>query len=120
VRQGDPFRPLLFAITLQGALQAAAETQLARLLAFADDTFLQGTPEPTMQAFVNPLGLYAQQAKSAVYSEDNAAAASAAGHLADGADGRAAGSAVSGPSPLASAQWQPPTAGGTSASGMQW
>jgi hypothetical protein len=64
-----------------------AEMQLARSLAFADNAFLEGALEPTMQAFAAftalaaPLGLHAQQAKSAVYSEDAAAAAFVTGHL---------------------------------------
>jgi hypothetical protein len=87
VRQGDPLGPLLFAITLQGPLEEVAAMDLARPLAYADDTFLQGAPAPTMQAFVAltalaaPLGLHTQPAKSAVYSTDGAAAASVAGHL---------------------------------------
>jgi hypothetical protein len=61
--------------------------QLTQLLAFADDTFLQGAPEPSMQALAAltapaaPLGLHAQLAKSTVHSEDAAAAASVTGHL---------------------------------------
>jgi hypothetical protein len=41
--------------------------KLARPVAFADDTFLQGAPEPTMRAF-QALGLEVQLAKCAVYS----------------------------------------------------
>jgi hypothetical protein len=81
VRQGDPLGPLLFALTLQGPLEQVAEMGLARPVAFADDTFLQGAREPTMRAFqvlaalAAPLGLCAQPDKCAVYSEDTAAAA---------------------------------------------
>jgi hypothetical protein len=84
VRQGDPLGPLLFALTLQGPLEQVAEMGLARPVAFADDTFLQGAPAPTMRAFhaltalAAPLGLSAQPDKCAVYSEDAAAAASVA------------------------------------------
>jgi hypothetical protein len=48
---------------------------LARPLAYADDTFLQGAPAPTMQAFTAlaaPLGLHMQPAKCAAYSTDGA------------------------------------------------
>jgi hypothetical protein len=81
VRQGDPLGPLLFALTLQGPLEQVAEMGLARPVAFADDTFLQGAREPTMRAFQvltaldAPLGLCAQPDKCAVYSKDTAAAA---------------------------------------------
>jgi hypothetical protein len=84
VRQGDPLGPLLFALTLQGPLEEVAALNLARPLAYADDTFLQGAPEPTMQALATlvaltaPLGLFAQPSKSAVYSPDAAAAATVA------------------------------------------
>ena len=87
VRQGDPLGPLLFALTLQGPLEEVAGMGLARPLAYADDTFLQGAPEPTQQALealavlAVPLGLLAQPSKSAVYSEDAAAAASFANLL---------------------------------------
>jgi hypothetical protein len=65
----------------------SAEMQLTQLLAFSDDTFLQGAPEPFMQSLAAltapapPLGLHAQLAKSTVYSEDAAAAASVTGRL---------------------------------------
>jgi hypothetical protein len=84
VRQGDPLGPLLFALTLQGPLEQVAEMGLARPVAFADDTFLQGAREPTMRAFqvltalAAPLGLCARPDKCAVYSEDTTAAASVA------------------------------------------
>jgi hypothetical protein len=51
VRQGDPLGMLLFALTLQGPLEEVASMNLARPVAFADDTFLQGAPEATMRAF---------------------------------------------------------------------
>jgi hypothetical protein len=73
VRQGDPLGPLVFTVTLQGPLEVIEEMQLARPLAFADNTFVQGSQEPTMQAFAAlaaPLSLHARPAKSAVYSED--------------------------------------------------
>jgi hypothetical protein len=87
VRQGDPLGPLLFAITLQGPLEEVAAMDLARPLAYADDTFLQGAPAPTMQAFAAltalaaRLSLHTQPAKCAVYSTDGAATASVASHL---------------------------------------
>jgi hypothetical protein len=87
VRQGDPLRPLLFALTLQGPLEEIAAMGLARPLAYADDTFLQGALAPTMRAFAAlsalaaPLGLQSQPAKCAVHSGDHAAAAAVAGQL---------------------------------------
>jgi hypothetical protein len=74
VRQGDPLGPLLDALTLQGPLEQlqVVEMGLARPVAFADDTFLQGTREPTMRAFqvltalAAPLGLCAQPYKCTV------------------------------------------------------
>jgi hypothetical protein len=87
VRQGDPLGPLLFAITLQGPLEEVAAMGLARPLAYADDTFLQGAPAPTMRAFAAltalavPLGLHSQPAKCAVHSGDHATAAAIAGQL---------------------------------------
>jgi hypothetical protein len=60
---------------------------LARPVAFADDTFLQGAQAPTMRAFhaltalAAPFGLRAQPVKCAVYSEDTATAASVAAAL---------------------------------------
>jgi hypothetical protein len=51
MRQGDPLGMLLFPLTIQGPLKKAASMNLARPVAFADDTFLQGAPEPTMKAF---------------------------------------------------------------------
>jgi hypothetical protein len=53
-------------LTLQGPLEEVAEMHPARPLAYADDTFLQGAPGPTMQAYqaltalAAPLGLHAQ------------------------------------------------------------
>jgi hypothetical protein len=52
--------------------------QLAGPLTYADGTVLQGTPDPTMQAYAAPLGLHAHPAKSAVYSAATATAISAA------------------------------------------
>jgi hypothetical protein len=60
---------------------------LARPLAYADDNFLQGAPEPTTQAFhalltlAGPLGLHPKLDKCAVYSVDTRAAASVASQL---------------------------------------
>jgi hypothetical protein len=51
VRQGNPLGPQLFALTLQGPLEEGAAMNLAQPLAYADNTFLQGAPEPTMRAF---------------------------------------------------------------------
>jgi hypothetical protein len=63
MRQGGPLGPLLVALTLQGPLEEVAAMVLALPLASADDTFLQGAPEPVMRAFkalavlAAPLGL---------------------------------------------------------------
>jgi hypothetical protein len=84
-----PLGLLLFALTLQGPLEMVAESKLAWPLGYADDTFLQGAPEPTMRAhqaltaLTAPLGLHAEPAlsKYAVYSEDVAAATAVADHL---------------------------------------
>jgi hypothetical protein len=63
-RQGDSLGLLLFALTLQGALEEVAAMGLAQPLAYADDKFLQGAPAPTMGAFpaltalAAPLGLH--------------------------------------------------------------
>jgi hypothetical protein len=71
---------LLSALTLQGPLEEVTSMNLARAVAFADDTFLQGAPEPTMRAFqalvdlATPLGLEVQPAKCVVYSANAAAA----------------------------------------------
>jgi hypothetical protein len=84
VRQGDPLGSLLYALTLQEPLEQVAELGLARPIAFADDSFLQGAQAPTMRAFhavtalAAPLGLRTQPVKCALYSEDTAAAASVA------------------------------------------
>jgi hypothetical protein len=65
VRQGDLLRPLLFALTHQGPLEVAAESNLSRPLTNAGDTFLQGAPEPTIRAYQtltalsSPLSLHA-------------------------------------------------------------
>jgi hypothetical protein len=73
MQQSDPLRQLLFALTLQGPLEKVAAMDLAQPLAYADDTFLQGAPAPTMQAFAAfapPLALHVQSAKCTVYSAD--------------------------------------------------
>jgi hypothetical protein len=85
LQQGDPLGPLLFALALQGPLEQVAEMDLASPLAYADDNFLQGAPEPTIQAFpalvalAEPLGLQVQLAKCTVYSADTCATTSVAG-----------------------------------------
>jgi hypothetical protein len=79
-QQGDPLGPLLFAVTLQGPLEEVTAMDLAQPLAYADDTFLQGAPAPTMQAFAAltalaaPLRLYAQPEKYTLCPADSAAA----------------------------------------------
>jgi hypothetical protein len=75
VRQGDPLGPLLFALTLQGPLEEVAAMGLARLLAYANEMFLQGALVPTMLAFAAltalaaPLDLHCHPAKCAVHSQ---------------------------------------------------
>jgi hypothetical protein len=60
---------------------------LARPLAYADDTFHQGAPAPTMRAFATltalaaPVGLHSQPCKCAVHSGDHTAANAVAGQL---------------------------------------
>jgi hypothetical protein len=78
VQKGNPLGPPLFAVTLQGPLEAGKEMQNAGPLMYADGTVLQGTPDPTMQAYAAPIGLHAHPAKSAVYSAATATAISAA------------------------------------------
>jgi hypothetical protein len=88
VRQGDPLGPLPFALlTLQGPLEQITAMNLTRPLAYADDSFLQGGPEPTAQAFhalltlAGPLGLHPKLDKCAVYSADAGAAAAVVSQL---------------------------------------
>jgi hypothetical protein len=87
VRQGDPLRPLLFTLTLQEPLEEVWATGLTQRLAYADDTFLQGAPAPTMQTFAAftalaaPLSLHSQPAKCVVCSTDHAATTAIAGQL---------------------------------------
>jgi hypothetical protein len=78
---------MLFALTLQGPLEEVAEMNLHRTLAYANEMFLQGAREPTMQAFqaltalAAPLRLCALQSNGTVYSINTAAATSIAGQL---------------------------------------
>jgi hypothetical protein len=87
VRQGDPLGPLLFALTSQEPLEQVAAMDLARPLEYADDSFLQGAPKSTVQAFhalltlAGPFGLHPQLDKFAVYSADAGAATSVVGKL---------------------------------------
>jgi hypothetical protein len=82
VRQGNPLGRLLLALTFQEPLEEAAAMGLAQPQGYADNTFLQGAPASTMQAFAAlavlaaPLGLHAQPEKCAVYSVDCVATAS--------------------------------------------
>jgi hypothetical protein len=74
-------------LALQGPLEQVAEMDLASPLAYADDNFLQGAPEPTMWAFhalvalAEPLGLQVQLGICAVYSVDTRAETSVANQL---------------------------------------
>jgi hypothetical protein len=87
VRQGEHIGSLLFALTLQGPLEQVAAMNLARPLAYADNNFLQGAPEPTTQAFqalltlAGPLGFHPKADECAVYSVDARATASVASQL---------------------------------------
>ena len=88
VRQGDPLGPLLFALTLQQALEEVRDgSNPARVIAFADDTFLQGASDACIQSFVSLLdngadiGLEASLGKCGVYSPNSQAAANVADTL---------------------------------------
>jgi hypothetical protein len=107
VRQRDPLRPLLFALTLPTLLEQVAQLHFARPLAFADNTFLQGAPALALEAFdtllqlAAPLGLQVALANCSLYSIDAPAAASDMETLnnSQAQDGlRAAGTAVGSPS----------------------
>ena len=85
VRQGDPCGPLLFALTLQGALEEAKDLHPdVVVLAYADDTFLQGPPEDVARAYRRltalgaAMGLRVQARKCTVYSHIPGPAAEAA------------------------------------------
>jgi hypothetical protein len=75
VRQGDPLGPLLFALTLQDALEAVAFwNNGVRVIAYLDDCFLQGTVEDVHNAYVDltgesgKVGLPLQPEKCCAYS----------------------------------------------------
>ena len=82
VRQGDPLGPLLFALCLQGPLEAAvAAAPAARCIAIHDDVSLQGASDDVAMALAEltqrtqPLGLNLCRPKCAAYSEERATAA---------------------------------------------
>jgi hypothetical protein len=87
VQQGEPLGLLLLALALQGPLRQVAAMDLATPLAHTDGNFLQGAPEPTVQAsdalltLADPLGLHPQLGKCVMYSADVGDAASIASQL---------------------------------------
>jgi hypothetical protein len=88
VRQGDPLGPLFFALTMQGPLEKLQQLALpARPVAYADDTFLQGSAAGITAAFpilcdlAEPLGLEVVLAKCAAHSVDAAAGEAVAADL---------------------------------------
>jgi Reverse transcriptase (RNA-dependent DNA polymerase) len=88
VRQGDPCGPLFFGMALQGPLEATQRLHPdARLVAYADDIFLQGSPAavvPALRALldaVHVVGLDVVLPKCGAYSADQAAAAAVAASL---------------------------------------
>ena len=85
VRQGDPLGPLLFALALQGALEAAALAEpAAPPVAYLDDMTLVGRPTPVRRVFqrlcgneahsLRKLGLEVRLDKCGVYGGDSAQA----------------------------------------------
>ena len=75
VKQGDPCGPLFFALTLQGPLESVQEAHSdVRVIAYADDTFLQGPATSVLAAFKDlvalsrDIGLEAQPLKCTAYS----------------------------------------------------
>ena len=88
VRQGDPSGPLLFALSLQSCLERVAtlHPQVA-VVAYADDTFLQGPPDAVaaaclhLQQFGADMGLHCAPAKSVVYCGHRASASTVAAAL---------------------------------------
>jgi hypothetical protein len=86
-RRGDPCEPLFFALALQGALEDLDELDFARILAYADDIFLPGSPAAVQAAFdvlcmlLKPLEFQVVPAKRAVYSQVEANSAAVANVL---------------------------------------
>ena len=88
VRQGDPAGGLYFGLTVQGVLELMQELfPELRLIAYADDVYLQGSTEQVSAAYkelvdlsIN-IGLQVQPAKCATYSTDSDAARKVAEQL---------------------------------------
>ena len=85
VRQGDPCGPLLFALTLQATLEHVQDAHPeVGVIAFADDTFLQGPAPAAAAAFRHlcrlgaDIGLEVQEHKCSVFSPEHASAAGVA------------------------------------------
>jgi hypothetical protein len=88
VKQGDPLRPLLFALTLEGRLQRTATAHPAtQIIAFFDDINVVGPAVAAASAFealateVRTVGLSPVPSKHAAYSPDPDMAAAAAAEL---------------------------------------
>jgi Reverse transcriptase (RNA-dependent DNA polymerase) len=82
VRQGGPIGPILFSLALHGPLeQLTADFAHVRVVAYADDCYLQGPAEVVTAAYAAfrdallPIGLEIVPGKSCAYSEDSDAAA---------------------------------------------
>lgn len=74
VRQGDPCGPLFFALALQDVLESVQDSHAeVRVIAYLDDTFLQGPKAAVADAFrdlqslSSQIGLVMQPTKSTVY-----------------------------------------------------
>jgi hypothetical protein len=80
VRQGDPLGPLFLALTMQGPLEDLQQLGLpARPVAYADNSFLQGSDAVVTAAFpilcdvAEPLGLKVALGKCSAHAVDDAA-----------------------------------------------
>ena len=88
VQQGDPLGPLLFALALQGPLEAVAQDHPAvRLVAYFDDINIVGPPQSACEAFealsaqVRAIGLTPVPTKSSVYGHNTVVASVVGGLL---------------------------------------
>jgi hypothetical protein len=81
VRQGDPCGPLFFALTVPEVLEDFQAQELARVVAFAEDTFLQGSQQGVQTTFhsastiLEHLNLQLTSSKCSAYSAGAGSAA---------------------------------------------